>query len=86
MPLQDDVQIVSVDDHVIEHPGVFQDRLPEKFKERGPTIVHTPEGHDIWMYDGVPHPSQDGAVTHQELVCACGNTPIHGPLEQGKDL
>ena len=57
MPLQDDVQIVSVDDHVIEHPGVFQDRLPEKFKERGPTIVHTPEGHDIWMYDGVPHPT-----------------------------
>jgi predicted TIM-barrel fold metal-dependent hydrolase len=57
MPLQDDVQVVSVDDHVIEHPGVFQDRLPAKLKDRGPTIVHTPEGHDIWMYDGVPHPS-----------------------------
>ena len=28
MPLQDDVQIVSVDDHVIESPNVFKDRLP----------------------------------------------------------
>ena len=36
MPLQDDVQIISVDDHVIEHPNVWQDRLPEKFKELGP--------------------------------------------------
>ena len=56
MPLQDDVQIVSVDDHVIEHPNVFKDRLPAKFVERGPQIVRTPEGADIWMYDGVPHP------------------------------
>lgn len=57
MPLQDDVQIVSVDDHVIEHPTVFSDRLPERLKERGPTITHTPEGLDVWMIDGVPHPS-----------------------------
>jgi predicted TIM-barrel fold metal-dependent hydrolase len=57
MPLQDDVQVVSVDDHVIEHPTVWQDRLPEKFKERGPTSITTPEGYDIWMIDGVPHPS-----------------------------
>ncbi len=57
MPLQDDVQIVSVDDHVIEHPDVFQDRLPEKLKARGPKITHTPEGKDVWIIDGVPHPS-----------------------------
>jgi predicted TIM-barrel fold metal-dependent hydrolase len=57
MPLLDDVQIVSVDDHVIEHPQVWQDRLPAKYKERGPRIEHTDEGKDIWIYDGVPHPS-----------------------------
>jgi len=28
--------IVSVDDHVIEPPNVWQDRLPEKFKDVGP--------------------------------------------------
>lgn len=57
MPLQDDVQIVSVDDHVIEHPNVFKDRLPAKFVDRGPQIVRTPDGADMWMYDGVPHPT-----------------------------
>lgn len=57
MPLQDDVQVVSVGDHVIEPPGVFQDRLPVKFKARGPRIELTDQGHDIWVYDGVPHPS-----------------------------
>ena len=51
------VPIVSVDDHVIEHPDVFVDRLPTALEERGPNIVHTPEGHDVWMIDGVPHPS-----------------------------
>src|SRR5215216_96261 len=55
MPLPDDVQIVSVDDHVIEHPNVWQDRLPAKLKDRGPRIEHTDQGHDVWMYDGVPH-------------------------------
>lgn len=53
--LPDDVQVVSVDDHVIEHPNVFQDRLPEKWKARGPKIVRDDEGRDVWIYDGNPH-------------------------------
>src|SRR5947208_12524767 len=31
-------KIVSVDDHVIEPPEVWQDRLPAKFKEIGPRL------------------------------------------------
>ena len=57
MPLQDDVQIVSVDDHVIESPNVFKDRLPAKFVDRGPQMTRTDQGHDVWVYDGVPHPT-----------------------------
>ena len=30
MPLQDWMKIISVDDHVIEHPQVWQDRLAER--------------------------------------------------------
>jgi predicted TIM-barrel fold metal-dependent hydrolase len=56
MPLPDDVQVVSVDDHVIEHPTVFVERLPKQFQERGPRVVES-EGRQIWMYDGVPHPA-----------------------------
>jgi predicted TIM-barrel fold metal-dependent hydrolase len=39
MPLPDDTKIISVDDHVIEHPNVWQDRLPQQYKEAGPKIV-----------------------------------------------
>jgi predicted TIM-barrel fold metal-dependent hydrolase len=32
-------KIISVDDHVMEPPNVWQDRLPAKFKEVGPRLV-----------------------------------------------
>ncbi len=39
-PEQIDIpKIISVDDHVIEPPDVWQDRLPERFKEAGPRSV-----------------------------------------------
>ena len=36
--------IISVDDHVVEPPGVWQDRLPSKYKDVGPRIVRAPMG------------------------------------------
>src|SRR5262249_2415700 len=52
MPLQKDVQIVSVDDHVIEHRNVWQDRLPERFKEAGPRNFRDDKGDDVWEFEG----------------------------------
>ncbi|MCW2829722.1 MAG: amidohydrolase 2, partial [Aeromicrobium sp.] len=56
MPLQDHHQIVSVDDHLIEHPRVWQDRLPQKWLERGPKIVEQDNMH-LWHYDGTVFPT-----------------------------
>jgi predicted TIM-barrel fold metal-dependent hydrolase len=56
MPLQDDMQIVSVDDHLVEHPRVWQDRLPNKFKEAGPHIVEQ-GGKHMWRYEGQLYPN-----------------------------
>ncbi|UIX29284.1 amidohydrolase family protein [Streptomyces sp. GQFP] len=39
MPLQDHMQLISVDDHLIEPPSLWTDRLPKKFQEDGPRIV-----------------------------------------------
>ena len=39
MPLQDYVQILTVDDHLIEPSRVFIDRLPSKYSARMPRIV-----------------------------------------------
>src|SRR5690606_37581579 len=52
MPLPADVQIISVDDHVIEHPNVWQDRLPAKYKEAGPKNVKDENGRDVWIFEG----------------------------------
>ena len=34
--------IISVDDHVIEPPDLFQRLLPARFRERGPKVVRLP--------------------------------------------
>ena len=52
MPLPKDAQIISVDDHVIEHPNVWQDRLPAKYKEAGPRNLKDEAGRDVWEYEG----------------------------------
>lgn len=56
MPLQDFMHIISVDDHLIEHPRVWQDRLPAKYLEDGPQIVESEAGHHVWKYEGRMYP------------------------------
>jgi hypothetical protein len=41
MPLQDHMQLISVDDHLIEPKHLWADRLPKKFLDQGPHIVET---------------------------------------------
>jgi predicted TIM-barrel fold metal-dependent hydrolase len=41
MPLQDHMKLISVDDHLVEHPMVWQDRLSSSHREAGPRIIET---------------------------------------------
>ncbi|MGE9809454.1 amidohydrolase family protein [Janibacter sp. G1551] len=50
--LRDDVQIISVDDHVIEHPRVWLDRMPAKYQDVAPRIERADDGNDWWIYEG----------------------------------
>ena len=95
MPLQDHHQIVSVDDHVIEHPRVFTDRLPAKFQEVAPKIVETEQGHHVWLYEGnyMPNiglnavagkePKDFGMepVRYEDMIPGC-----YDPVERIKDM
>jgi hypothetical protein len=36
--MSDDLQIISVDVHIVEPPHLWQDRLPTKLGERGPRV------------------------------------------------
>jgi predicted TIM-barrel fold metal-dependent hydrolase len=56
MPLQDSHQIVSVDDHLVEHPRVWQDRVPARFREQAPQIKDV-NGMHLWHYDGKVFPT-----------------------------
>jgi hypothetical protein len=52
---------ISADGHVNEPPTLWQDRLPAKFKDRGPRIIETPntKGH-AWIMEGQKRPSPMG--------------------------
>ena len=43
--------LISVDDHVIEPPNVWVDRLPHKFRDSGPHVIEA-EGREYWVYEG----------------------------------
>jgi hypothetical protein len=47
-----DAKIISVDDHVLEHPRVWLDRLPAKYADIAPRTVRLPDGNDTWLYEG----------------------------------
>ena len=46
----EDMILISVDDHVVEPPDVFENHLPAKYKEVAPRIEHMPDGTDVWKF------------------------------------
>src|SRR3954469_23961505 len=44
--------LVSVDDHVVEPPDLFEGRLSAKAKERAPFVKTLENGRDAWMFEG----------------------------------
>ena len=72
MPLTDEIKMISVDDHLVEPPGVWVDRLPAKYHDRCPrveevtedrveafyaTTVHLTRGSQIWRYEDLIEPN-----------------------------
>jgi predicted TIM-barrel fold metal-dependent hydrolase len=45
------LDLISVDDHIIEGPNVWTDRLPEKYREDGPHVIEA-EDRQYWVYEG----------------------------------
>jgi predicted TIM-barrel fold metal-dependent hydrolase len=58
------MRLISVDDHVVEHPRVWEERLPARLREDGPRVRRTdgtetvpglgtlPPDRDVWTYQG----------------------------------
>jgi predicted TIM-barrel fold metal-dependent hydrolase len=47
--------VISVDDHLVEPKHMFEGRLPKRLQDRAPRIVETPEGHEVWEFEGQTH-------------------------------
>ena len=48
----EDLILVSVDDHVVEPPDMFEGRVPAKWKDRAPRVIHNDDGTDVWSFEG----------------------------------
>jgi predicted TIM-barrel fold metal-dependent hydrolase len=50
----DDMIILSIDDHVVEPPDLFEGHVPQKYKGRAPKLVRDENGFDQWTFEGKP--------------------------------
>ncbi len=53
----EDLILVSVDDHVVEPPNLFEGRLSAKAAERAPFVQRLDDGRDVWMFEGNAMPN-----------------------------
>ncbi len=53
----EDFILVSVDDHVVEPPGMFEQHLAPQWKARAPRVVRKKNGSDVWVFEGAQIPN-----------------------------
>lgn len=53
----EDMIIVSVDDHVVEPPDLFERYLPERYRDIAPHVVRKDDGTDVWQFHGMEIPN-----------------------------
>ncbi len=53
----EDMVFISVDDHLVEPPGLFEGRLPTKYAEAAPRVERTDGGDDVWVFAGQQIPN-----------------------------
>jgi len=53
----DDMILVSVDDHLVEPPGLFDGHIPERYRDRAPHVVRQPDGSEVWEFEGAKIPN-----------------------------
>ncbi|HET6810591.1 MAG TPA: amidohydrolase family protein [Acidimicrobiales bacterium] len=49
--------IISVDDHLIEPPDLFEGRMPADLAEEAPRVVELDAGRETWVYEGNLYPN-----------------------------
>lgn len=47
----EDMILVSVDDHLVEPPNLFDGRLPSKYADAAPRVIRQPDGSEVWTFN-----------------------------------
>jgi predicted TIM-barrel fold metal-dependent hydrolase len=85
--------MISVDDHVLEPPDVWQKRVPAKYRDRAPKLVTDSDG-ERWVYDGRNVPTSGlsavvgkgkefspEAISYQDMRPGC-----YDPVARAEDM
>lgn len=51
-PREEKYTIISVDDHLVEPPHLFSTWMSPNLRERGPQLLETKDGHQLWFFEG----------------------------------
>src|SRR6516165_11016904 len=49
--------LISVDDHILEPPNLWVDRVASKDRDKAPHMESGDDGVDMWVYDGKRYPN-----------------------------
>ena len=63
-----DMVLVSVDDHVVEPPDLFEGLLPAKYADLAPQFITRPDGTNAWVYE-------DQEISNVALNAVAGRPP-----------
>ena len=47
----DDMILISIDDHLIEPPNLFENHVPAQYKSQAPRLVRDDNGKDHWIFE-----------------------------------
>jgi predicted TIM-barrel fold metal-dependent hydrolase len=47
-----DLIMISVDDHLVEPPEMFDEHMPAKFQDQAPKVLRREDGSDVWTFNG----------------------------------
>ncbi len=47
-----DMIMISVDDHLVEPPRMFEGHIPLRYRDEAPRVVRQPDGSDVWTFGG----------------------------------
>jgi predicted TIM-barrel fold metal-dependent hydrolase len=87
-------ELFSVDDHIIEPPGVWLDRVPRRYRDQAPHVIEE-DGRQYWVYEDTRAPTmglnavagkpreqwQNEPVRYSDMIPGC-----YDPVERAKDL